>query len=137
MRRREVKWLEMLTQWDAYMLRNYRKVKVIITVIIVIKESIMDTTIITIMVITLTQWDAYMLRNYCKVIIFFIIIMINIITIVSIMVIVIMMAGARALQKRNPSEHKGEGLASPMWSKISGRDIFRMVTWRKITSGKN
>ena len=26
MRRREVKWLEMLTQWDAYMLRNYRKV---------------------------------------------------------------------------------------------------------------
>jgi len=27
MRRREVKWLEMLTQWDAYMLRNYRKVR--------------------------------------------------------------------------------------------------------------
>jgi len=27
MRRREVKWLEMLTQWDSYMLRNYRKVR--------------------------------------------------------------------------------------------------------------
>ena len=25
-RRREAKWLEMLTQWDGYMLRNYRKV---------------------------------------------------------------------------------------------------------------
>ena len=34
MRRREVKWLEMLTQWDAYMLRNYRKVtmKIMMTI---------------------------------------------------------------------------------------------------------
>ena len=34
MRRREVKWLEMLTQWDSYMLRNYRKVSVIFLLII-------------------------------------------------------------------------------------------------------
>ena len=35
MRRREVKWLEMLTQWDAYMLRNYRKVIIFFTNIVV------------------------------------------------------------------------------------------------------
>ena len=41
MRRREVKWLEMLTQWDAYMLRNYRKVTIITMVItMVIRKMI-------------------------------------------------------------------------------------------------
>ena len=48
MRRREVKWLEMLTQWDAYMLRNYRKVIIIIIIIIVTINMVITKVIRTI-----------------------------------------------------------------------------------------
>ena len=40
MRRREVKWLEMLTQWDAYMLRNYRKVTMMIMMTIMHEQKL-------------------------------------------------------------------------------------------------
>ena len=40
MRRREVKWLEMLTQWDAYMLRNYRKVTMTIMMTIMHEQKL-------------------------------------------------------------------------------------------------
>ena len=42
MRRREVKWLEMLTQWDAYMLRNYRKVTMMIMMTIMHEQKLND-----------------------------------------------------------------------------------------------
>ena len=41
MRRREVKWLEMLTQWDAYMLRNYRKVMMTVMMTIMHEQMVM------------------------------------------------------------------------------------------------
>ena len=48
MRRREVKWLEMLTQWDAYMLRNYRKVVMLIMMMIMYKQKLNgDENVIT------------------------------------------------------------------------------------------
>ena len=52
MRRREVKWLEMLTQWDAYMLRNYRKV---IVVTMAITMFITITMVITMIIMRMTK----------------------------------------------------------------------------------
>ena len=48
MRRREVKWLEMLTQWDAYMLRNYRKVTMKTMMMIMHEQKLnVDENVIT------------------------------------------------------------------------------------------
>ena len=94
MRRREVKWLEMLTQWDAYMLRNYRKVIIFFTNIVVFIIIMFN------IIIMVSQHHGYHGHHHN---------MINSMT-----------AGAGALSKRDPSEYKGEGLASSLWSKISG-----------------
>ena len=84
MRRREVKWLEMLTQWDAYMLRNYRKVTMMIMMTIMHEQKLNGDDNVDITSIL----------------------------------------GTWALPQRNPTEYKGQSMASPLWSKISGNSHY-------------
>ena len=85
MRRREVKWLEMLTQWDAYMLRNYRKVTMVIMITIMQEQKLNgDENVITSII------------------------------------------GTWALSQRNPTEYKSPGMASPLWSEISGNSHYTL-----------